>query len=501
MAPLFSATGYVWGEEAGVGGPLGESQTSPVKFRNGFPIIDITAGPRYTLYIDIYGKAYASGYIESLSTYNGQFGVGSNVTQGSNNDRPVEFVFQNSAQARSLRSLAQADAPPFQSVYAGRDHSAFIDESGRLYTTGSNNDGKLCLGDTGGESRNIPHQVILPRKAVSVALGLEFTLILLENGEVYGCGSNRLGQLGLGNTVTVSTPTRIGSSLGKIKAISAGAEFSLFLTRVGKAYSSGRNIYMQQCRNNGGTPVKTLTEIQSEGLDIIGIQAGSESSYLLLSNGVDLPAIASCGRNNQGQLCIGSLTDTDRKQVKLDGVSVTGFGSGPTAETVFFIGVNTTDGSDVVYGCGRNDLNQLGIGNFQPTQQTTPKKVPFKIKRFNMEISAASSHTVSIDLSLATDSPSQSPSATPSLAYPTSLPSTNPTVAPTRKLLYDTYMTFASKNVAHFCTLTSLFLQRKIQMNVVLNIGGAREELVMATVRSKLRHLWTMGMKKHSTFQ
>ena len=492
MAPLFSATGYVWGEEAGVGGPLGESQTSPVKFRNGFPIIDITAGPRYTLYIDIYGKAYASGYIESLSTYNGQFGVGSNVTQGSNNDRPVEFVFQNSA---------QADAPPFQSVYAGRDHSAFIDESGRLYTTGSNNDGKLCLGDTGGESRNIPHQVILPRKAVSVALGLEFTLILLENGEVYGCGSNRLGQLGLGNTVTVSTPTRIGSSLGKIKAISAGAEFSLFLTRVGKAYSSGRNIYMQQCRNNGGTPVKTLTEIQSAGLDIIGIQAGSESSYLLLSNGVDLPAIASCGRNNQGQLCIGSLTDTDRKQVKLDGVSVTGFGSGPTAESVFFIGVNTTDGSDVVYGCGRNDLNQLGIGNFQPTQQTTPKKVPFKIKRFNMEISAASSHTVSIDLSLATDSPSQSPSATPSLAYPTSLPSTNPTVAPTRKLLYDTYMTFASKNVAHFCTLTSLFLQRKIQMNVVLNIGGAREELVMATVRSKLRHLWTMGMKKHSTFQ
>jgi len=402
--PVVAGVGFEWGAI----GPLGQTQPEPAKFQGGLPIIDIAAGPRYTLFVDDEGNAFASGYVEAPAEYRGQFGVG-DVTQGSNNDRPVSIVVRNGVPGK---------APPFQRVQAGSDHSAFIDVNGQVYTTGSNNDGKLCLGDNDGGMKEYPHLVTLPsnRVAVSVSLGLEFTLILLDNGEVYGCGSNRLGQIGLGDTVFVSKPTLTGKSLGKIKDISAGAEFSLFLTEdvalteVRRAYSTGSNLYQQQCRDTGGNPVKTPTEINNQGLSVLVIQASRSSSYLLLTAGSGLRGIASCGRNNEGQLC-GSVVDA-KAQVKLDpSILPTGFGSGPTAQTVFFIGVNATDGSDVVYGCGQNDLDQVGIGSNQPARIDTPKKLDFLgIKRFRMKISASTTHTVAIDTS----------SPTPTTPSPTS---------------------------------------------------------------------------------
>jgi len=58
------------------------------------------------------------------------------------------------------------------------------------------------------------------------------------------CGSNRWGQLGLGDTSSVR--------MGRIAAVSAGGDFSLYLTEAGNAYSSGNNAFRQQCRNTMG---------------------------------------------------------------------------------------------------------------------------------------------------------------------------------------------------------------------------------------------------------
>lgn len=404
---MVAAVGYEWGAEAGFGEPLGQTQPEPAKLPGDF--IDFTAGPSYTLYVNVDGNAYASGYVEAVSAYQGQFGVGNDFTQGSNNNRPVNVVVRNGV---------LGVAPPFQHVHAGRDHSAFVDENGQVYTTGSNSDGKLCLGENNGGMKKVPHLVKLPfnRAAVSVALGLEFTLILLDNGQVYGCGSNRLGQIGLGNTPSVSKPTLTGKSLGRIKDISAGGEFSLYQTESGRSYSSGSNLYKQQCRDTGGKPVKTPTEIiNKQEFSVLGIQAGSVSSYLLLTDGNSRPGIASCGRNNEGQLC-GDVVD-GRGQVKLDdddSITATGFGSGPTAQTVFFIGVNASDGSDVVYGCGQNNFDQVGIGSNQPPRISTPERLNFEISRFRMKISVSSSHTVATALPSAkgpTGSPTRQPTA------------------------------------------------------------------------------------------
>ena len=386
---MLSLTGYYWGSRTGIGGPLGQTQAIPALFNGGQRISSISAGQGYTLYVDVDGNAYASGSIAMLSMYRGQFGVGNDVTQGSNIDRPITNVV--------VRNGVERPAPRFESVYAGRDHSAFIDRSGRVYTTGSNSEGKLCLGDDNGD-KDVPHLVSLPSKsvAVSVALGLEFTLILLDNGDVYGCGSNSVGEIGLGNTESVSEPTLIGERLGRIKAISAGGDFGLYLTESGRAYSSGGNLYNQQCSDTDGNPIRTLTEVDVQGLSVVGIQGGRASSYLLLTDGSSLPAVASCGRNDEGQLCGNSVNG--RAQVIFDAsVRVTEIGSGSTAQTVFFLGVDTADGSDVAYGCGANGLNQVGIGTNQPPQLNLPRRLNlFGSRNFNIDIFASSSHTLAI---------------------------------------------------------------------------------------------------------
>ena len=424
--PGYSADGFNWGEKAAVGGPLGQTQSTPAMFNDGIPISNITAGPQYTLHLDVDGTAFASGYVEALSAYQGQFGVGDSVTQGSNKNRQVNIVVRNGGIGK---------APPFKRVYAGSDHSAFIDKNGQVYMTGSNSNGKLCLGDDNDGMKKIPHLVKLPpvREAFSVALGLDFTLILLNNGEVYACGSNRLGQIGLGDTPSVREPTLIGK---RIKAVSAGGEFSLFLTQAGRAYSTGSNLYKQQCRDTEGNPVKIPAEIDTGEFSVLGIQGGRDSSYLLLTDG-KTSGIGSCGRNDEGQLC-GEVTNA-RAEVKLGpSIEATGFGSGPTAKTVFFIGVNTTDASDVVYGCGQNDHDQVGIGSNQPSQINTPKRVSFSgSERFSLEISASSSHTVAIG-SLLPSKPTSPPTASPSVTpgppttkAPTSSPTKSPTSPPT----------------------------------------------------------------------
>lgn len=387
--PGLSGEGFFWGEEAAVGESDGQTQSTPERFNNGIPISNITAGHMYTLHLDVSGNAYASGYVEALSAYKGQYGVGDNVIEGYNTNRQVNIVVRNGAVER---------APPFERLQAASDHSAFIDRNGRLYMTGSNNHGKLCLDDDS-SMKNIPHLVELPsnRVAVTVALGKDFTLILLDNGRVYGCGSNMQGEIGLGNeiaSVRIPTPIGKGLGLGRMKAISAGGDFSLYLAVTGKAYSSGSNFHKQQCRNTEGNPVTTPTEINNAGLNVLGIQGGSASSYLILTDG-DSSLFASCGRNNEGQLCGTRNADSGRAEVELDSsIKATGIGSGPTSQTVFFIGEDTTDGTDVVYGCGQNNRNQVGIGSQQP-QITTPTRVNFLVnRRFTMEISASTSHTV-----------------------------------------------------------------------------------------------------------
>jgi alpha-tubulin suppressor-like RCC1 family protein len=83
-------------------------------------------------------------------------------------------------------------------------------------------------------------QMILPLKAVSVACGQYSSLVLLEDGSVWGCGGNTYGQLGNDDGVDIYIPVNLELP-SPVTSISSGLYHSLFLLENGDFYSCGLN--------------------------------------------------------------------------------------------------------------------------------------------------------------------------------------------------------------------------------------------------------------------
>lgn len=219
-------------------------------------IIDVVAGPRYTLKIDVDGDAYASGFIESKFEYLGHFGIEPDMLEeGPNPWQQIDKVADISGKETNAPSFAQVYAGASATANSGEQHSLLIDKDGNVYTSGNNDRGQLCLGDT--DPRYIPHQVNLKGPAVKAAIGEDFTLILLEDGSVVGCGSNEKGELGLGNSIKSVDKPDDGNKLSNIVDLSAGLNHALFQSKSGNVYATGSNIYMQLCEFTDGEPITT----------------------------------------------------------------------------------------------------------------------------------------------------------------------------------------------------------------------------------------------------
>merc|ERR1711957_722607 len=292
----------------------------------------------------------------------------------------------------------EVDAPPFQQAYAGVEgveseamHAVLISRDGRVFITGSNIKGQLCLGAEYDSTDFVEdfHEVPGISNAREAAVGQEFTLIMTDDGDVYGCGSNELGQLGLGrDTEAANEPTQI-QGLGFINSMSVGLSFALFLDKSeGIFWGTGSNSFGQQCFFTEGEPTRTVTEMVILGDEkVVQVQSGRESSYLLMDDG----GVLSCGNNDRGQLGDGTTDNTSREQpIVRVAVSeeVFGIGSGPGSKSVFFIGY------DNVYAVGANDFFQLGIGENEEPE--TPTRVEFDGPVDINVVSCSGSHTVAL---------------------------------------------------------------------------------------------------------
>ena len=72
---------------------------------------------------------------------------------------------------------------------------------------GSNEFGQLGNGTT--EDEMLPMKLSIPyQRAQKIACGNYYTLVLTEEGHIYGFGSNHSGQLGIGNKKSINLPTK-----------------------------------------------------------------------------------------------------------------------------------------------------------------------------------------------------------------------------------------------------------------------------------------------------
>ena len=94
-----------------------------------------------------------------------------------------------------------------QVARAGARHSVAVCLNGDTYVWGHNEKGQLGIGDK--KDRHKPVKVALPAPVFDVACGEDFTVFLLNDGRLYGCGMNTNRLLGLPEAdgeVTSATP-------------------------------------------------------------------------------------------------------------------------------------------------------------------------------------------------------------------------------------------------------------------------------------------------------
>ncbi|KAI3812070.1 hypothetical protein L1987_16774 [Smallanthus sonchifolius] len=131
-------------------------------------------------------------------------------------------------------------------VSAGWNHSGFVSECGQLFTCGDGSFGQLGLGDYVSQSSPTKVSHFASRHVYQIACGMRHSLALLrgENGDqIYGFGSGKRGQLGISKekVKSVSLPQSV-SGLQEVNVgnITANGDHSAALSSDGHLYVWGR---------------------------------------------------------------------------------------------------------------------------------------------------------------------------------------------------------------------------------------------------------------------
>jgi len=200
--------------------------------------------------------------------------------------------------------------------------------------------------------------------SVQVGAGNHYSLFF-KDGVVYSVGENNEAQLGRGTQTDtgvawgdVGTVTVPDGFTGEIVAISAGQLHGAFLTAAGEVYTWGdNNLGKLGLGTTSNYELLVPTKVTAlDGVVISSIIMANGASYAISSDGV----LYSWGQNTNGQLGIGSLTNTGTPTA----ISPAVFGGEKVVEVssgTSFTLVRTENGD--VYAMGSNVQGQLGKGD------------------------------------------------------------------------------------------------------------------------------------------
>ena len=354
------------------------------------------------------GRNFSEGFVAVTEVYVGSASTGNIFDQDSSSA---------STSNATDKTKATSTPPKFTKIYASQYYTVALDEKGKVWSTGSNSNGQLCLGDDSDRDRfqmvnaefysaidekstastpppegvfdqNINIQLVPSQfemntsdsveyvkdnstRIVDVALGERHTLLLREDGVVFACGWNQFGQLGLNATESsVLHPTRVILN-DTVIGITAGRGSSYFLTEEKTVYVTGTNFHGQLCL--GDTEDRTVPTLMNpfakdDGFDgseteISSVTAGKSAFYITLSDG----QVFGCGENTHGQLGLGETNSTKVDMPTLlplqDVISIF---AGPLSQSAYLVQRNGT-----IHAIGYNGGGHLGVGDeknrFTPT--------------------------------------------------------------------------------------------------------------------------------------
>jgi alpha-tubulin suppressor-like RCC1 family protein len=132
-------------------------------------------------------------------------------------------------------------------ITGGFSHAVFLTISNQAWVTGYGFQGQLGLNDSSDQQNFVLAPLI---NVTHVAAGFYQSFFFTSSGQVFGCGRNDYGQLGVGlfgiprvyvPTLVIFTPAVIGNVTANISAIATGLDHTLFLANNGQVYVAGGN--------------------------------------------------------------------------------------------------------------------------------------------------------------------------------------------------------------------------------------------------------------------
>ena len=314
---------------------------------------------------------------------NGEYWASGNNNQG-------QLGLGNTVQQNSFFQLVTPDpgSSPITNVWIlGSTYGAMFIKTAnnKLWAAGYNGYGQLGLGNT--TSPNVFTEItFFTTNAIDIvdihgacgyfdtALNTVSSFIYLDiNGNVYSAGGNQFGQLGNGTIGGANQTTPVQVTLTKpvseIHAFGGGAMTVYCKNTDGTFVRWGYNPYGQLgdgTFTDNGIPNQSTTQIDkiftSEDANTYSYRS---SVWLLQSDGI----LVGAGRNNVGQLGIGSTTDASTYTPILfnEPTNVTDIRAHGYADQ-FYSTLVTSDGK--LYTCGYGGRNGLGIENVVLNQNT-----------------------------------------------------------------------------------------------------------------------------------
>ncbi|MDR2638689.1 MAG: hypothetical protein LBC09_02495, partial [Helicobacteraceae bacterium] len=249
-------------------------------------IIAISAGEAYSLALSKEGKVYATG-----SNSRGQLGVGNSGDE---------------IKLRTFTEISSLEGKYIIAISAGKAHSLALDKESKVYAAGSSKYGQLGLDDKSNRNRFTEVKGLSDKNIIAIAAGDAHSIALGKDGKVYAAGDNKYGQLGVGDKTDRDSFTEAESLNGKnIIAIAAGAYRSLALSSDGKIYAAGSNKSGELGLGDRKRRVSFTEVFSLGGENIIAIAAGSDHSLALSKDG----RIYAAGYNFSGELGLNDKND------------------------------------------------------------------------------------------------------------------------------------------------------------------------------------------------
>ncbi|XP_068541248.1 secretion-regulating guanine nucleotide exchange factor-like isoform X10 [Anas acuta] len=256
-----------------------------------------------------------------------------------------------------------------KSITGGGGHSAVITGAGELFVCGHNKEGQLGLNHTEDALRFTLCTALSGFHVKEVACGWDFTIILVGTGVVLSCGSNAFGQLGIPQiSGPCLTPQKIESLKEKVVDIAAGLRHALAATESGLVLQWGTGMASRAKRANQGKTLPLFLSAKEPcevtGLEDVKVKRVTASSYHSVSL-TDEGHLYVWGSNKHGQLVSEEIFLVEPKKIEAQFFSHEKIGAVWSGWT--HLVAQTETGK--VFTWGRADYGQLGRPTVVPDRQ------------------------------------------------------------------------------------------------------------------------------------